>query len=488
MFTHHNLDWKSNLVGQSYDGAANMSGQYNGLQAKILEKNPQALFIWCSAHRLNLIVSQAVGSCSNAVDLFGNLEKIFTFITGSKARSALFREKQLELYPKQQIRFVKRVNTTRWMSHAHALNTVLDIYYAVYQTIEEVRNRDGRSDFKLGADCNGLLSYLTSYRFLMTALSFKKIFEILEPLTRTLQARDIDILAAMHLVNSAKESIVALRTDETFENILILAKEFDNKHDNEEFEPLQIVRKRKVRKMVGELCSDEVEQNPIQKFKIDTFFVALDIIKIQINQRFTDKTIEVMKDFALLSIKRIKEFKKNPKSIPIDAFKAVSLVYSTLLKLEDVRREYEQFINCDFIVNETLPLYLHPNLSDDNSSLSSNDSNSDDNTSEQLKRWQNSSSLMCVFQDFCKAGLKSIFPSLFLLIKIGVTIPVSSCSPERTFSKLKLIKTRLRSTMGEDRLEDLMRITCEADIKIDSEMVIDNFATKTTVLNKKLRY
>ncbi|CAI6358073.1 unnamed protein product [Macrosiphum euphorbiae] len=114
------------------------------------------------------------------------------------------------------------------MSHAYALNTVLDVYDAVYQTIEEVRNRDGGSDFKLGADCNGLLSYLTSYRFLMTALSFKKIFEILEPLTRTLQARDIDILAAMYLVNSAKESIVALRTEETFENILILAKEFDD--------------------------------------------------------------------------------------------------------------------------------------------------------------------------------------------------------------------------------------------------------------------
>jgi hypothetical protein len=75
-------------MGQSYDGAANMSGQYNELQSKILEQNPQALFIWCSAYRLNLIASQAVGSCSNAVDLFGNLEKIFTFITGSKARSA----------------------------------------------------------------------------------------------------------------------------------------------------------------------------------------------------------------------------------------------------------------------------------------------------------------------------------------------------------------------------------------------------------------
>lgn len=67
---------------------------------------------------------------------------------------------------------------------------------------------------------------------------------------------------------------------------------------------------------------------------------------------------------------------------------------------------------------------------------------------QQLKRWQNSSSLMWVFRDFRIASLKSIiFPSLFMLIQIGVTIPVSSCSPERSFSKLKLIKTSLRSTM-----------------------------------------
>lgn len=141
------------------------------------------------------------------------------------------------------------------------------------------------------------------------------------------------------------------------------------------------------------------------------------------------------------------------------------MVYNKLLKLEDVRVEHEQFINYDLIVNETLSLYLHPKLNYDNSSLSSTDSNSDNTTSEHLKRCQNSSSLMCIFQDFYKAGLKSIFPSLFRLIKTGVTIPLLSCSSERSFSKLKLIKTRLRSTIGEDRLEDLMSITCKANMQ-----------------------
>jgi len=45
----------SNCRGQSYDNAANMSGRYNGMQAKIREINPLAHFIPCAAHSLNLI-------------------------------------------------------------------------------------------------------------------------------------------------------------------------------------------------------------------------------------------------------------------------------------------------------------------------------------------------------------------------------------------------------------------------------------------------
>jgi len=63
-----------------------------------------------------------------------------------------------------------------------------------------------------------------------------------------------------------------------------------------------------------------------------------------------------------------------------------------------------------------------------------------------------------------------------MLIKIGVTLLISSASTERRFSKLKLIKTRLRSTIVEPRLEGLMRIACEHGIPIDKENVINTFA------------
>lgn len=46
-------------------------------------------------------------------------------------------------------------------------------------------------------------------------------------------------------------------------------------------------------------------------------------------------------------------------------------------------------------------------------------------------------------------GLEEIFPNLWIALRIFVTIPVSVASCERSFSKLKLIKTYLRSTMSQ---------------------------------------
>ncbi|GBP77371.1 Zinc finger MYM-type protein 1 [Eumeta japonica] len=56
---HCGLDF-SKCRGQSYDNASNMSGRYNGMQQKILEANPFAIYIPCAAHSLNLVGRSAV--------------------------------------------------------------------------------------------------------------------------------------------------------------------------------------------------------------------------------------------------------------------------------------------------------------------------------------------------------------------------------------------------------------------------------------------
>jgi len=58
-------------------------------------------------------------------------------------------------------------------------------------------------------------------------------------------------------------------------------------------------------------------------------------------------------------------------------------------------------------------------------------------------------------------------------------MPVTSCSCERTFSKLNLVKTKLGSTMGQERLDGLLNMFIEQEqaYNVDYEEVIDIFKT-----------
>ena len=47
------------------------------------------------------------------------------------------------------------------------------------------------------------------------------------------------------------------------------------------------------------------------------------------------------------------------------------------------------------------------------------------------------------------------FPNTCIAYRILLTIPVTVVSAERSFSKLKLIKSYLRSTMSQERLSGL---------------------------------
>jgi len=49
------------LIGQGYDGAAAMGGHLNGVRTAIQEQYPEALYVHCAAHSLNLALSK---SCS----------------------------------------------------------------------------------------------------------------------------------------------------------------------------------------------------------------------------------------------------------------------------------------------------------------------------------------------------------------------------------------------------------------------------------------
>ena len=61
---------------------------------------------------------------------------------------------------------------------------------------------------------------------------------------------------------------------------------------------------------------------------------------------------------------------------------------------------------------------------------------------------------------------KDFYPNIRSLMMIMVTIPVTSCECEQSISLLILVKSRIRSTMGAERLNALTLMQCHRDVTL----------------------
>ncbi|XP_047141053.1 uncharacterized protein LOC124816077 [Hydra vulgaris] len=80
---------------------------------------------------------------------------------------------------------------------------------------------------------------------------------------------------------------------------------------------------------------------------------------------------------------------------------------------------------------------------------------------------------------------KNVFPSMRIAFHMLLTLAVSVASCERSFSKLKLISSYLRASMGQSRLCDLALLSIEREITEESDFdnVIKKFAA---IKNRKI--
>jgi hypothetical protein len=82
-----------------------------------------------------------------------------------------------------------------------------------------------------------------------------------------------------------------------------------------------------------------------------------------------------------------------------------------------------------------------------------------------------------------KFNIEDLYPNIWVSLRILLTMPVSVASGERSFSKLKLIKTYLRSSMSQERLSSLATLSNENSITQN----LDFFELVKTFADKKAR-
>jgi len=77
-----------------------------------------------------------------------------------------------------------------------------------------------------------------------------------------------------------------------------------------------------------------------------------------------------------------------------------------------------------------------------------------------------------------------MLPQVVKLLRLYLTLPVTSCTAERSFSSLRRLKTFLRSTSSQPRLNHIALLHTHRDSSIDLEDICNNFIIKNEVRQK----
>lgn len=72
--------------------------------------------------------------------------------------------------------------------------------------------------------------------------------------------------------------------------------------------------------------------------------------------------------------------------------------------------------------------------------------------------------------------IQQVFPNLLKLVQVGITLPVSSSTCERSFSEMLRINTYLRSAMSQNRLHELGVLYIEKKTVVNVENILNEFS------------
>lgn len=441
--TRHGLDWRQDLCAQAYDGAASMQGEYKGLRSLVQKENPRALYIWCFAHILNLMIVDAVDKNEESRNFFGMLQQLVTFM-GARKRTAVYVEQQKQLYSREKrLRRLKHLSNTRWTSHDRAIDAISETYEALLNALE-ILSKD--SDRETCNSAASFLTALTTFKYVLMMLLMKSIFDITTPLSKYLQTKGLDFLEAMALVSSTTKELTELRSEERFDVVYQQAVDFAIKHrfNDNELE-LKATRTRRKKRMYDELAVDETPTIAKTRYRSAVYYQVLDTSVTALRSRF-EQSESILKDLALLDPQRLLKVKRH-EDIPDDCFSKIE-EWLPAINAASLKNEYLMFAKSYENLREAVsPNLLHLSTGNELSTTELEEQESDkESDSEEMPSVANASTttvsdILKLIKNF---NLEAAFPNLCLAYKGVCTIPPSSASAERSFSKLKLIKTRLR--------------------------------------------
>ncbi|XP_044382408.1 zinc finger MYM-type protein 1 isoform X2 [Triticum aestivum] len=263
----------SRLRGQSYDGASNMRGEFNGLQKLVRDEAPYAFYVHCFAHQLQR---------KDAL-LAKHQDELLHLMENGRISSGTWLDQESS---------ITRQGDTRWGSHLRTLLRIFTMWNAVVDVLGIVVV-DAREHTCQGG-ASGLLIKMECFEFLFIMLFSINLLGTTNYLSQALQRKNQNTVEAMHLILDVKESLQDMR-DNGWESLFSQAKNFCEAHD---------IDVPNMDDLVGAMGQSVRAKNKVTRlhyYKVSIFNVAIDATITEMNHRFNEVSTELLDCISCLN-------------------------------------------------------------------------------------------------------------------------------------------------------------------------------------------
>ena len=320
---------------------------------------------------------------------------------------------------------MKNLLQTRWIGRAESIKAVWVSYETVIGTLHDIHECD-ETDCDAKKTATNLLDKLKSFEFYVNLLFMKNVLYKANIVVMEVQEIEQYILASVKVLQQTRNKMLRMREDDVaMEGIISAATEKCKSYGiNVEYEFSKRHRPRRAPARFDENFANATVPSFSQHYRKEMFKV-LDRLVSDINE-----IDEYLSDIVL----------------PVIILLPANLPNCSKQEVENLCAAFPQ----DFKDSDAMCLNI-VRLSYETIKLISSDieKSGAKNLKEAAK---------------CVLGKQQFYPNLTKAYQLALTIPVSVASNELSFSKLKLVKSYLRSTMKENRLDDLMILSSSVDI------------------------
>lgn len=258
-------------VGQGYDGCSAMSGNENGVKSIIQRKYPDAHYVHCSSHRLNLVVND-LNALSEVRNSIGTIKEIINFFRGSNIR-------------RQLLPSIPTLCETRWTEKHKTIRLFKQNFEIIIGQLLEIS--EGTTKGKQQA--HSLYCAATRPAFLLCLFIMSKYSQILEPITALLQKKEINLLECQNHI----KQLISIFNEErnAFDPIFIECQSFSDKIGVE----IKIPRIASRQTKRANYQTTDIKEY----YKLSLFLPYIDSLISALNIRFSEDNTIIFKYFRL---------------------------------------------------------------------------------------------------------------------------------------------------------------------------------------------